>query len=132
MLYIREKIAWKNCTSFREHTNVINFEKEKVLPLTKKKELKLHQDVVACYICRKRFSKKFTNYKNYQKVRDHYNLKCKYRSAAFSICNLRFDMPNKVPVNFQNGSNYDYHFVIKELVDKFEGQFQYLAENIKN
>ena len=40
-------------------------------------------------------------------------------------------MPNKVPVDFQNGSNYDYHFVIKELADKFEGQFKYLAENIK-
>ena len=126
-----EKIAWKNCIFFREHaTNVINFEKEKVLPLTKK-ELKLHQDVVACYICRKRFSKKFTNYKNYQKFRDHYNLKCIYRSAAFSICNLRFDMPNKVPVDFQNGSNYDYHFIIQELANKFEGQFQYLAENME-
>ena len=40
-------------------------------------------------------------------------------------------MPYKVPVDFQNGSNYDYHFVIKELANKFEGQFQYLAENIE-
>ena len=40
-------------------------------------------------------------------------------------------MPNKVPVDFQNVSNYDYHFVIKELANKFAGQFQYLAENIE-
>ena len=30
---------------------------------------------------------------------------------------LRFNMPNEIPIVFHNGSNYDYHFVIKE----FEG-----------
>ena len=58
-------------------------------------------------------------------------LNVNFRSSAFSICNLRFDMPNKVPVDFQNGSNYDYHFIIQELASKFEGQFQYLAENME-
>ena len=49
----------KFCTSLREHaTIVINFEKKKMLPLTKT-ELKLHKDVTASYICEKRFSKKF-------------------------------------------------------------------------
>ena len=28
-----------------------------------------------------------------------------------------------------NGSNYDYHFVIRELVKKFEKQFPRLGEN---
>ena len=32
-----------------------------------KKELKLHQDATAYYICVKRFSKKFAKDKNYQK-----------------------------------------------------------------
>ena len=42
------------CTSLREHaTNVINFEKKKLLPLTKK-DLKLHQDGTKYYICGKR------------------------------------------------------------------------------
>ena len=54
----------KFCTSLREHaTNVINFE-NKMLPLTKK-ELKLHQDPTECYICGKRFLKKFPNGKNH-------------------------------------------------------------------
>ena len=40
----------KFCTSLRQHvTNVINFEKKKILPLPKK-ELKLHQDATECYI----------------------------------------------------------------------------------
>ena len=30
---------------------------------------------------------------------------------------------------FHNGSNHDYHFVIKKLVEEFEGQFTYLGEN---
>ena len=32
-------------------------------------------------------------------------------------------------VVFHNGSNYDYHFTIKELAKKIEGQFKCLGEN---
>ena len=55
--------CWKNCmekfcSSLREHaTNVMNYEKKKMLPLTKRK-LNLHQDVTECYICRKKILKK--------------------------------------------------------------------------
>ena len=30
---------------------------------------------------------------------------------------------------FHNGSNYDYHFTIKELAEEFEGEFECLGEN---
>ena len=30
---------------------------------------------------------------------------------------------------FQNGSKYDYHFIIEELAKKFEGQFESLGED---
>ena len=41
------------CTSLREHArNVIDFEKKKMLPLTKE-ELKSYQDAKVCYICEK-------------------------------------------------------------------------------
>ena len=40
-------------------------------------------------------------------------------------------MPNEIPVVFYNSSNYDYHFIIKELGNKFEGQFECLVENTK-
>ena len=43
--------------------------------------------------------------------------------AANSICNLKFNVSNKIPVVFHNGSNYDYHFIIKELANEFERQF---------
>ena len=30
-------------------------------------------------------------------------------------------MPNKIPVIFHNGPNYDYHFIIKALANEVEG-----------
>ena len=38
-------------------------------------------------------------------------------------------MLNEISVVFQNGSNYDYHFNIKELENEFEMQFDCLGEN---
>ena len=77
----------------------------------------------------KKNSKKFANDKNYRKVRDHCHYTGKCRGAAHSMCNLKFNVPNEIPVTFHNGSNYDYHFIIKELVNEFEGQFGCLGEN---
>ena len=38
-------------------------------------------------------------------------------------------MHNEIPVVFQNGSDYDYHFIIIELANEFEEQFECLGEN---
>ena len=35
----------------------------------------------------------------------------------------------EIPEVFHNGSTYDYHFIIKELVKEFEGNFECLGEN---
>ena len=35
----------------------------------------------------------------------------------------------KIPIVFQNGSNYDYHFIIKELAEEFKKQFTCLGES---
>ena len=65
--------------------------------------------------------------KKYYKVTDHYTVK--YRGAAHNACNLRYKTPKEILVAFHNGSKYDYHFIIKELAEKFEGQFECLGEN---
>ena len=63
-LYRWEDFMKKFCSSLIKHaTNAINFEKEKMLLLTKK-EPNLHQDVTEC-------RKKFANDKNYWKFKDH-------------------------------------------------------------
>ena len=38
-------------------------------------------------------------------------------------------MPKRIPNIFHNGSNYDYHFIIKELAEEFKKQFTCLGEN---
>ena len=38
-------------------------------------------------------------------------------------------MPKEIPVVFHNGSTYDYHFIIKDLAEEFEGEFECLGEN---
>ena len=67
--------------------------------------------------------------KNYFKVKDHCHYTGEYRGAAHDICNLRYKIPKEIPVVFHNGSTYDYHFIIKELAEKFEGEFECLGKN---
>ena len=59
------------------------------------------------------------------------SLHWKFRGAAHSICNLRYKVPKEIPVVIHNGSTYDYHFIIKQLVEKFKGQFKCLENTEK-
>ena len=67
--------------------------------------------------------------KKYQKFRDHCHYTDKYRGAAHDIFNLRYKTSKEIPPIFHNGSTYDYHFIIKELANEFEEQFECLVEN---
>ena len=87
--------------------------------LLTKMGLKSYHDATVCYIHGKAFLKKLAKSKNYSKVRDQCHYTGKYRSAADSTCNLRFNVLNEIPFFFHNGSNYDYHFIIKELANAF-------------
>ena len=78
-----------------------------------------------------KFEHNFPKDKNYRKVKDHFHFTGKYRGATHSICNLKCSMPKEILVVFDNGSNYDYHFIIKELAKDFEGKFNCLGENIE-
>ena len=73
--------------------------------------------------------KKFEEDKNYRKVWDHCYYTDKFRGAAHSICNLRFSVPNEIPVFFYTRSNYDYYFIMKKLVNEFKVQFECHGEN---
>ena len=67
--------------------------------------------------------------KKYRKVRDHCHYTGEYRDAAHIICNLKYSVPKNIPLVFHNGSNYDYHFIIKNLAEEFKKQFTCLLEN---
>ena len=116
------------CSDLREHaTKIINYEKKEMIPLTKKEEKK-HNKQEVCYIYKKGFSTDDNN-KKYLKVRDHCHYTGKYRGAAHDICNLKYKIPKEIPVVFHNGSTYDYHFIINELTEELEGEFECLGEN---
>ena len=125
--YYRVKDCMKKfCKDLRTHaTKIINYEKKKMMPLTIKEKIHYNEQEI-CYICKKEFDK--NDKKNY-KVRDHCPYTGRYRGAAHNICNLRYKVPREVPVIFHNGSTYDYHFIIKELVKEFDGNFERLGEN---
>ena len=116
----------KFCKDLREHaTKIINFEKKDMTSLTKKEE-KHHNNQKVCYIYKKEFNK---DDKKHYKVKDHCLYTGKYRGAAHNIRNLRYRIPKEIPIVFHNGSAYDYHFIIKELVKEFDGHFECLGEN---
>ena len=58
MIYHGKDCIKKFCASLREHAKkIINFERKKMLLLTKE-ELKSHQDAKVCCICGRRILKK--------------------------------------------------------------------------
>ena len=118
----------KFCLNLREHvTKILNYEKKNMMSLTKKEE-ENHNKQKVCYICEKEFNTGDSD-KKYHKVTDHCHYTGKYRGAAHNICNLRYRIPKEIPIVFHNGCTYDYHFIIKELVKEFDGNFECLGEN---
>ena len=57
--------------------------------------------------------------KKYCKIKDHPPYAREYKEAGHSICNLKCNVPSQIYITFQNGSNYGYHFIIKELAEEF-------------
>ena len=40
-------------------------------------------------------------------------------------------MPKEIPVVLQDETDYDYHFIIRELIEEIDEQFECLGENTK-
>ena len=78
-----------------------------------------------CHICFKKFSPKD------RKVRDHCHYAGKYRGAAHSSCNLRYRIPDYIPVVFHNLAGYDAYLFIKELA-KHTSKIGVIAKNTEN
>ena len=78
-----------------------------------------------CDICFKKFSSKD------RKVRDHCHCTGKYGGAAHSNCNLRYRIPDYIPVVFHNLAGYDAHLFIKELA-KHTSKKGVIAKNTAN
>ena len=82
------------------------------LKLTPAEEVEF-QAATECYLCHKGYGQEM-------KVRDHNHAPpYQYRGAAHASCNLRYHEQDTINCYFHNLSNYDAHFVVRELdIDK--------------
>ena len=96
---------------------IINFKKKKMKLLTKEQQ-ESYKNAKICHVCKEKFEKKYLEDKKYHKFTDHSHYTGEYRGAAHSICSLKYNVPEKIPKAFHNRSNYDYHFIIKELAEE--------------
>ena len=96
------------------------------MKLLAKEQQQSYENAKIWYICKEKFENKYLKDKKFRKVRHHCYYTGEYRGAAHIICNLKYGVPKKIPTVFQNGSNYDYQFIIKELAGEFKKQFNSL------
>ena len=85
-----------------------------------------HEAAKKCHIC----LKEFIDPKN-KKVRYHCHYTVLYRGAAHNNCNLKYRIPDYIPIVFHN-LNYDAHLFIKELGKRFnKNDIGVIAENME-
>ena len=84
------------------------------MKLLTKEQQESNENAKICYICKKSFENKYLKDKKYRKVRDHCHYTGEYRGASHSICDLKYSVLKTILIVFHNGSNYDYHFIIKD------------------
>ena len=95
------------------------------MKLLTKEHKESYENAKICYICKEKFENKYLKENKYRNVRDHCHYTGEYRGAA----DLKYNVPKRIPIIFHNGSNYDHHFIIKELAEEFKKQFTCLGEN---
>ena len=84
-----------------------------------------HRAAEKCHICLKEF-----NDPSNRKVRDHCHYIGLYRGAAHNNCELKYRIPDYIPIVFHNLSGYDAHLFIKELGRGFDkNDIGVIAEN---
>ena len=116
------------CECLREHAvKMLNFENKKMKLWTKGQQ-ESYESAKTCYSCAEKFENKYVKDKKYCKVRFHCHYTEEYRGTAHSIWNLRYSVPKEIRITFDNRSNYDYHFIIKELSGEFKKKFSSLGK----
>ena len=83
----------------------------------------------SCYICKEKIENKYLKNKKYRNVRDYRHYTGEYRGAAYSIWNLKYNVPTKIPTVFDDESNHDYYFIIRKLAGEIKKQFTCFGEN---
>ena len=89
----------KFCEFLGKHTmKIINFQNKK--KMFTKKQQESYENAKICYICTEKLENKYLKDKKYRKVRDQCHYTEEFTGAAHSICNLKYNVPKKIPVVF--------------------------------
>ena len=128
----------KLCKLLKDHTmETINHEEKEMIQLTDE-ENKSYDEQEVCHVYKKRIfldendeNENDEKIKKHQKVKVHCYYTGKFRGAAHSICNLRYKVPKNIPIVIHNGSTYHYHFIINQLAEEFNGEFDCIGENME-
>ena len=95
-----------------------------------KEQQRSHENTKKYYICKEKLESMYFKDEKYNKVRDHCPHIGEYRgTSAHCISNLKHSVPKNIPIAFHNGSNYNYHFILKKLAVEFKKQFSCLGES---
>jgi hypothetical protein len=87
---------------------------------------KVFQQAQTCHICSFPFSSEDV------KVRDHNHLTGAFRGAAHNSCNLKHQETRTIPVIFHNLSGYDSHFIVRQVMNAFEGDLHVIPVTDQN
>ena len=98
---------------------IINFKKKKMKLLTNKQQ-KSYENEENCYICKEKFRDKHAKDKNHCEVCGHCYYTSEDRGVAHSIYDLNYGVSKEILIVFRNETNYNYHFIKKELIEEFE------------
>lgn len=99
--------------AYEEVSKKLNYFKKSKHKLTKMQEIEFQQ-ATHCYMCHGEFD---------EKIREHNHLNGEFRGAACKSCNTKEGRDTKtIPVFIHNGSNYDFHFLVQEIV-KYADQY---------
>ena len=89
----------------------------KTVKLTPTQQQQQFNNATNCHICNVPFNEQVT------KIREHNHFNGKYRGAACQSCNTQEGKASKeIPVFFHNGSKYDFHFIVTELM-KYQDKY---------
>ena len=99
------------------------------MKLLTKGQQQLYKNTKFCYIVKKNLKINFLKIKDIVKLAIIGIIQGNIEVLRLAYVIWDIVYLRKIPIAFHNGSNYDYHFIIKEFAEKFKRQFTCLGEN---
>ena len=109
---------------------IINYKEKEMIPITYE-ENKSYDEQEACHIREEICTKEDDeDYINRKKVNNHCLYTGKFSGAAHDICNLRYKVPDNIPIIIHNDSSAT-NFIINQLAKEFKGELDCIGENME-